>query len=92
MIKEQIMEPELTTVTPEKLRAAQMGKQHPALLDVRTVAEYRAGHIPGAELIPLGELVPDAVANRFGNPGPGLTETLYITCISGSRAGAAWRG
>ena len=89
MIKEQIMEPELTTVTPEQLRAAQMGKQHPALLDVRTVAEYRAGHIPGAELIPLGELVPDTVVNRFGNPDLGHTETLYITCMSGSRAAQA---
>jgi rhodanese-related sulfurtransferase len=29
---------------------------HPFLLDVRQPQEYRLGHIPGAKLIPLGEL------------------------------------
>jgi hypothetical protein len=39
--------------------------------------------------LPWGELVPDAVANLFGNPDLGHTETLYITCMSGSRAAQA---
>jgi rhodanese-related sulfurtransferase len=62
------MKPEISTVTPEQLRAAQTGKQHPALLDGQTVAEYRAGHIPGAKLIPLEEPAPELLANHFGNP------------------------
>ncbi|MEU3349001.1 metalloregulator ArsR/SmtB family transcription factor [Streptomyces sp. NPDC006700] len=43
------------TVTREELRArAESGQV--VLLDVRPVEEYRAGHIPGAVSIPVGEL------------------------------------
>ena len=44
-------------VTPEQLHAEQLAGKSPALVDIRTAAEYRAGHIPGAELIP-GDLSP----------------------------------
>ncbi len=36
---------------------AQMNQDAPPfILDVRTTGEFRGGHIPGAQLIPLGEL------------------------------------
>lgn len=38
----------ISTITPEQLHAAQLCGHRPALLDVRTAAEYRAGHIPAA--------------------------------------------
>jgi rhodanese-related sulfurtransferase len=73
-------------ITPEQLHAAQRRGQHLALLDVRTAAEYRAGHIPQAQLIPVQALTPNAVASRFERSTPGREETLYITCQSGVRA------
>ncbi len=46
------MATQIPTITPEELHAAQLRGDQPALLDVRTAAEYRAGHIPGAQLLP----------------------------------------
>jgi rhodanese-related sulfurtransferase len=76
-------------VTPEQLHAEQLAGKSPALVDVRTAAEYRAGHIPGAQLVPGDELSPAAIENRLGRTGPGRNETLYITCHAGLRAARA---
>jgi rhodanese-related sulfurtransferase len=76
----------ISIITPEQLHAAQLRGDRPALLDVRTAAEYRAGHIPGAQLLPVGELRPDEVTRRFKHTAPGHQEPLYITCRSGARA------
>lgn len=48
-------------------------------LDVRTVEEYEAGHIPGSVLIPLDEL-----ARRAGELPVG--EPILIYCRSGNRS------
>lgn len=72
-------------VTPEQLHAEQLAGKSPALVDIRTAAEYRAGHIPGAELIP-GDLSPATIEDRLSRPAPGRDETLYITCHAGQRA------
>jgi rhodanese-related sulfurtransferase len=40
----------------KQLQQRLMDKPTPFLLDVREPWEYRAGHVPGAQLIPLGEL------------------------------------
>jgi phage shock protein E len=56
------------------------------LVDVRTPAEYRQGHLPGSLSVPLDqweqiqEIVPDK-----GTP-------LYVYCLSGARSQAASRG
>jgi rhodanese-related sulfurtransferase len=87
MIKEQTMATPISTIKPEQLHAAQLRGDQPALLDVRTVAEFRAGHIPGAQLLPVGELRPDEVTRRFKqHAAAGHQEPLYITCRSGARA------
>jgi rhodanese-related sulfurtransferase len=52
------------------------------ILDVREVSEYEAGHIPDAQLIPLGEL-PDRL-----NEVP-RDETVVIVCRSGNRSAQA---
>ena len=49
------------------------------IIDVREPDEYAAGHVPGAELIPLGT-VPDLL-DRFGGDGP-----TYVICRSGGRS------
>lgn len=49
------------------------------VLDVRNPDEYESGHVPGARLLPLGELaarqdeVPDA-------------DPIYVICASGGRS------
>ncbi len=51
------------------------------LLDVRERREYDAGHIPGAVLIPMGQL-----ANRLGEIDQ--TSPVFVTCASGNRSRA----
>ena len=42
------------------------------LVDVRTPKEYEKGHLPGARLIPVGE-----VANRLSELDPGKPTIVY---------------
>lgn len=79
------MATQISTITPKQLHSAQLRGDQPALLDVRTAAEYRAGHIPDAQLLPVGGLSPDKVPRRFEHASPGHQEPLYITCRSGAR-------
>jgi rhodanese-related sulfurtransferase len=53
-----------------------------ALIDVREPDEYEAGHAPGAELLPLGQL-----SARLRDL-PQDREVLFI-CRSGNRSGVA---
>ena len=69
------------------MRAEDFSKERAAyhLLDVREDDEWQAGHIEGAQHIPLGEL------------GTRLAElptdkTVVAVCRSGARSGAAVRG
>lgn len=52
------------------------------LIDVREPDEYERGHVPGAELIPLGAL-PDRLDDVEGG-GP-----LFVICHSGGRSARA---
>src|ERR1700694_2013130 len=54
----------------------------PFLLDVREPWEYQAGHVPGAELIPLGEL------EQRVNEVP-RDRAVFAICHSGQRSLAA---
>ena len=54
-------------------------------LDVREGDEWNAGHIDGAQHIPLGEL-----GDRLGELPTG--RTIVAVCRSGSRSAAAVRG
>jgi rhodanese-related sulfurtransferase len=80
------MSTQIPSITPAALHAAQSRQQYCGLLDVRTTAEYRAGHIPGALLIPIEDLSLEAVAKAFKRPMLGHEETLYIICHAGPRA------
>jgi thioredoxin 1 len=50
-----------------------------AVLDVRNPEEYRAGHVSGALLIPVGEL--GARVDEIPTDGP-----LYVICATGARS------
>lgn len=52
------------------------------VIDVREVWEYTAGHVPGAQLIPLTRL--SAAVAELPRTGP-----VYVICASGNRSKAA---
>lgn len=56
------------------------------LLDVRTPAEYAAGHLPGARSIPL-----DTLAERAAAELPDRAAAIVIYCQSGMRSRMACR-
>jgi rhodanese-related sulfurtransferase len=71
-----------TSITPAGLHRA-LAEGAPAhLLDVRTPAEFAAAHVPGAKLIPLGDLDAAAFA-RWRGPEE---SPVYVLCQSGGRA------
>ena len=77
---------EFRTITPGALNAlAQQGKEiH--LIDVRSPAEYRAGHVSGAVSIPIDELSAEKVRAQLGDTVKDDEQSLFITCHSGIRA------
>jgi rhodanese-related sulfurtransferase len=76
--------PSVPTITPLELDEKMKGpaSKRPVLIDVRQPEEFRSGHIPGAKLIPLGEL-----DQRMGE----LSKDREIVCVcaSGSRSRSA---
>ncbi len=72
-------------VAPRDLAARLQASQsdaRPQVLDVRTAEEYAAGHVPGAVLIPHGD-----VAVRLGELD--RTRPVVVYCRSGRRSGLA---
>jgi rhodanese-related sulfurtransferase len=53
------------------------------VVDVRTAAEFEAGHVPGAVNIPF-----DEIGRRAGELGPAATP-LLLYCRTGHRSGIA---
>ena len=74
------------TVAPQHLHALRNQGENLELIDVRTSAEYRAGHASGAKLVPLDELSPETLSTHVSRPGAGRDRTLYLLCKTGSRA------
>jgi hydroxyacylglutathione hydrolase len=62
--------------------AAAVGNGRAGVLDVRTAAEWAAGHLPGAVNIPLGEL-----QSRLSELPP--ARPLVVHCQAGARAAIA---
>lgn len=71
-------------VVSNDLETWMKGETLPYILDVRSLGEYRQGHIPGAQLIPLGDL-----PNRLHELPP--DRPIVTVCRSGSRSMAAAR-
>ncbi|MCL6517872.1 sulfurtransferase TusA family protein [Alicyclobacillus sp.] len=70
------------TVTNEELEERQADGG--VLLDVREPAEYAFSHIPGAILVPLGEL-----EQRLQALTPYQNQPVYVICRTGSRSDLA---
>jgi len=70
------------SIDAAQLRDRLKAEPAPFLLDVREPWEYQAGHVPGAELIPLGEL------EQRVNEVP-RDRAVFAICHSGQRSLAA---
>ena len=55
--------------------------QDATVIDVRETAEYVEGHVPGARLVPMGQL-PGHLENLNRD------EPVYVICASGNRSAA----
>ena len=64
----------VSTWSPEKVRQflKEKNPEEYNLIDVRTPKEYEGGHLPGARLIPVGE-----IANRLPEIDPGKPTIVY---------------
>ena len=59
-------------------------QDNPLILDVRTPAEFKAGHLPNAVLIPLQEL-----QRRIGELAPYRNKDILVYCATGNRSTVA---
>lgn len=73
-----------TTTTGTELAMRLEDSSAPAILDVRSEAEYAAGHVPGAILLPH-----DQLPARLDELEPYRGSELVVYCRSGRRAGIA---
>ncbi len=71
-----------TSVPPLELQRLLVAGAPAQLLDVRTPGEFAAAHVPGARLIPLDDLKPDAFQRQRGSE----EIPVYVLCQSGRRA------
>jgi rhodanese-related sulfurtransferase len=64
----------VATWSPEKIRQflKEKNPEEYNLVDVRTPREYEGGHLPGARLIPVGE-----VTNRLSELDPNKPTIVY---------------
>jgi hydroxyacylglutathione hydrolase len=69
-------------VSPQELDALLKDGSKPLVLDVREPWEYAQGHIPGAKLMPLGQL--SSLASEL-DP----SEPVAVVCASGNRSQSA---
>jgi len=72
---------EVVDIRPSQLRSMERGERPPLLLDVRTIYEFDAGHIPGAINIPHTE-----IEGRLQEIQAGADHGVVLYCMRGPRA------
>ena len=80
------MNKQVSTISPQQLHGMSVEGKKINLIDVRTTAEYRAGHVAGAKLIPLDKFNTDILAETEGHADRDYKKPVYLTCHSGERA------
>jgi rhodanese-related sulfurtransferase len=78
----EMIKPPQNAVSPEELRRAFREDPGVLLLDVRSPQEFSEGHIPGARLVPLGDLAPRQWLQEHAD----RCSRLIVICQSGARA------
>jgi phage shock protein E len=79
----------MASITPAELLARIDRQEHPAIVDVRTAAEFAAGHVPGAVNIPFQQM-----PGRTADVSAVKSDDVVVYCGHGPRAwiaGAALR-
>ena len=76
--------PFITEVQAEQVDEDRRSESPARIVDVREQSEWDAGHIPGAELIPLGTIA-DVAAERL----PKKDERIVVHCAAGVRSAVA---
>ncbi len=72
---------ERSAISPEALNDQMAAGRAPTILDVRTKAEYQAGHLPGAIHIPFWQ-----VARRWQKLAQLRDDPIVVYCGHGRRA------
>lgn len=72
------------TISPESLKASLDAGETITVVDVRTQAEYDAGHIPGATLLTL-----DTIGDRATTVLPDKSMKIVVYCRTGVRSAKA---
>jgi len=85
-LQETAMSKKIDTISPQRLHGMSIDGKKIKLIDVRTAAEYRAGHVSGAKLIPLDEFNADILAEIETHSVVDYEEPVYLTCHAGQRA------
>lgn len=75
------MTPGLRSVTAEELSTAIVAGTAPAILDVRSRAEFLSGHVPGAFHIPFWQ-----IARRISTLSASREDPIVVYCGHGPRA------
>jgi rhodanese-related sulfurtransferase len=78
-------------ISPMELTRRLEGGSKATVLDVRSPAEYQAGHIPGARLLPVDELEAGNLADLVDDTDLSADNPVYLTCHAGKRAEKAAR-
>jgi sulfur-carrier protein adenylyltransferase/sulfurtransferase len=78
------VKPAVRQIDVEQARERLDAPEPPVLVDVREQNEWNQGHIPGAVLIPLGE-----VETRIAEAAPDRSRPVLLYCASGSRSARA---
>ena len=73
---------DIQNVEPVELRDLLQGDNTPVVVDVREPWEYQKGHVPGARLIPLGQL-----SERASELDP--EQPVAVICATGNRSQSA---
>jgi rhodanese-related sulfurtransferase len=73
-------------ISPIELTHRLKNDSKATVLDVRSPAEYHAGHIPGARLLPIDELNASNLADIVDGADVRADNPLYVTCHAGKRA------
>ena len=71
-------------ITAQEAKARMEKNPHAIILDVRTEAEYRSGHVKGAVLLPLDRLEAEAESVL-----PDKNAEILVYCRSGRRSAEA---
>ena len=77
---------DVISIAPQNLNSLRQQPEQVHVIDVRSAAEYSAGHVLGAVSIPLDELTPEELSRQLNDSGAGHDRTVYLTCLSGARA------